>query len=84
MENKELYTKIDLLLKNEDTIDLKSLLECFKDLKSNIQNSKNEANNNSLNKIDFYNYIKPSYYVQKLETIYSGFILAPYENRSRR
>jgi hypothetical protein len=77
LENKDIYQEIDKILQDKDNINYEELLKLFKNLELNIQNNKTNMNNNKLSENKFYNYIKPSYYVNKLETIYSGFIVTP-------
>ncbi|HSQ34127.1 MAG TPA: hypothetical protein VLM81_04490 [Peptostreptococcaceae bacterium] len=84
MENKYIYEKIDKVLQVQDKVNYEELLELFNMLKLNIQTTQTNINNNKIDENSFYNYIQPSYYVQKLETIYSSFAIAPSRNEDER
>ena len=84
MENNDIYKKIDKFLQNKNDVNYEELLDLFKILKLNIQLSNSNMNNKNLDENIFYNYIQPSYYVEKLETIYSSFIIAPSRNEDER
>lgn len=77
MENKDIYIKIDKILQDKDNINYEELLKFFKALELNIQTNKTGMSNNKPSENKYFNYIQPSYYVKKLETIYSGFIVTP-------
>lgn len=83
MENKYIYEKIDKVLQNQDKVDYEELLELFKMLELNMQTSKTNINN-KLDENSFYTYIKSSYYVKKLETIYSSFVVTTSRNEDER
>ena len=71
MENTSIYQKIDTILQNKEEMNLEELLSLFKILKSDLYYFETKADENN-----FYNYIDPEYYVKKLETLYSGFIIS--------
>lgn len=83
MENKYIYEKIDKVLQNQDKVDYEELLELFTMLELNMQTSKTNINN-KLDENSFYTYIKSSYYVKKLETIYSSFVVTTSRNEDER
>jgi hypothetical protein len=83
LENKYIYEKIDRVLQNQDKVDYEELLELFKMLELNMETSKTNINN-KLDENSFYTYIKSSYYVKKLETIYSSFVVTTAKNEDER